>query len=161
MITSSVNNATLLEGGFGYSKETKTLTFDGATTNAVGNVAGTGNPATLFTVTGHVIARIFAIVTTAIVSTGNTGTIEVGIAGDTATLIAQSTVGSGTFIAEEIWHDGTPDAEIELLTVAADRIVSDGNDVILTCATNNIISGVLAIYCIWTALSSDGNVVAA
>lgn len=160
-ITSTIKATKSLSGGFGYETVKKVLTFAGGTANGVGDHDGTGNPATLFTVTGQVIMRIVGVITTAVVSTGDTGTIEVGISGDTATLIAQTTVGSGSLIAKEIWHDATVDAEIELLSVAGDRIISDGNDVILTAATNNIISGVIEFYCIWTPLSTGASVVAA
>ena len=40
-------------------------------------------------------------------------------------------------------------------------IITDGNDIQLTCGIANTNTGVIAFYCFWTPLSSDGNVVAA
>jgi hypothetical protein len=132
--------------------QTKTMTFAGGTTNDPGDVDGTGNPATLFTVTGDVILRIIGICKTNLA--GATATLEVGLTGNTATLIAQST--ATDIDADEIWHDATPDAKVELNSVAGARIISGGQDVIQTVGTANITSGVVEYYCFWRPLSSTG-----
>jgi len=67
--------------------ETKSITYSALTTGAVGATD-------LFTVTGVVNVRLFAVCSTSL--TGS-GTIEAGIAGATASLIAQTT---GTDIDE-------------------------------------------------------------
>ncbi|MHA2066817.1 MAG: hypothetical protein ACXABY_20800 [Candidatus Thorarchaeota archaeon] len=133
----------------------KTMTFDGGTTNDPGDFDGTGNPADLFTVTGTVKVRLLARCTTLL--TGASATVEVGTAATTAGLIAQTT---GTNIdANEIWHDATPDASVELSSVLTEKIVSD--NIIQTVATANVTAGVIEYTCFWFPLSEDGNVVAA
>jgi len=139
-----------------YDIQEKTLTFAGATPNAVGDYDGTGNPATLFTVTGSVELSIIAICTTTLTIDGG-ATVEVGTALSTAGLIAQ-TAGDAPDI-NEIWHDASPDASVELTSVITRKIVSQ--DVILTVATANVLTGVIKFMVKWAPISSDGNVVAA
>jgi hypothetical protein len=128
-------------------------TFDGATADARGEFDGAGNPTTLFTVTGDVLAIVFAKCTTLL--TGANATLEVGVAGNTAAIIAQTT---GTDIdANEIWNGATP-AAVALLTP---KLVSGGADIIETIATADVTAGVLEYHCLWVAVSSDGAVVAA
>lgn len=125
---------------------TKSITFAAATTGAVG-------PTTLFTVTGTVAVRIFGVVSDADVT--GSGTIEVGIAGNTAGLIAQTT---GTALdVGEVWVDNAP-ATIEALP--AMQIIGAGQDIIQTIATDTLNAGTLTYYCVWFPISSDGNVVA-
>lgn len=140
-----------------WARAEKTLTFAGAVTNDVGDFDGTGNPATLFTITGDVIVKVIGICVTTL--TGAAATLEVGVVGNTAGLIAQTT---GTDIdANEIWHDATPDNEIELSSVLLEKIIANGLDIINTVATANVTAGVIRYVCLWKPLSVDGNVVAA
>lgn len=132
--------------GFGEFLVQKDVTFSSTT--------GTVN---LFTVTGEVIVRIIAVVTTNVASGGGCNG-EVGIAGSTAAILATTDI--TLLAAREIWHDTTPDAEIEALSVMKDFIISDGNDIVLTLSAQAD-SGALAFHCFWTPLSADGNVVAA
>jgi len=128
----------------------KTVTFTAAGDGAVGTV-------TLFTVTGTVRVRAFGVCTTS--TTIQAGaTVEVGIAGNLAVLIAQTA--ADATVAGEIWHDASPDAEIELDTVASWYYISDGNDIILTVATNTVDSGVIEFYCEYQKVSANGDVVA-
>ena len=125
--------------------QTKAITYVGATTGAVGAT-------TLFTVTGVVMVRIFGIVSGADLT--GSGTLEVGISGNTAALIAQTT---GTALdVGEIWVDTGP-ATVEALPSA--QIVK--NDIIQTIGTDTITAGTITNYCLWYPISSDGNVVAA
>lgn len=134
---------------------TKTMAFDGGTDNDPGDQDGTGNPATLFTVTGTVAMKILAKCTTDLA--GASATLEVGTSATTAGLIAQTTA---TDIDEdEIWHDASPDASVEETSVLAERIVSD--NVIQTVGTANITAGVITYTCLWYPLSEDGLVEAA
>ena len=128
----------------------KTVTFDGSAGNgAVGTVS-------LFNVTGFVIAKIIARCTTLLA--GATATIEVGIAGNTAFIIAQST---GTDVdANEIWHDATPDSTIELASVIKE-VVINGSNIILTVATADVDSGVIEFNCFYEPLSAGAVVEAA
>jgi hypothetical protein len=126
---------------------TKSITYAAATTGATGAT-------TLFTVTGAVAIRIFAECTSDLTS-GGAATIEVGISGNTAALIAQTTatgIDSG-----EIWLD-TAAATVEALP--GQFILVGGTDIIQTIASTTITGGVLTYYCLWEPISSDGNVVA-
>lgn len=135
----------------------KSVAFAGGTTNDMGDYDGTGNPYTLFTVTGDVILRVIGICKENLA--GGSATLSVGFAGNTAALIALTT--ATDIDANEIWHDATPDATVELATVGAARIVSNGQDVIQTVATANITDGEITYYCFWRPLSADGLVEAA
>ena len=133
---------------------TKVMTLAGGTANDPGDYDGTGNPATLFTVTGDVLVRVFAVCSVDLV--GSSATIEVGITDNTAGLIAQTTA-EGIDIGE-IWLD-TATATIEALP--SEKILYNGTDIIQTVGTANITAGVLTYYCLWVPLNSTGNIVAA
>jgi hypothetical protein len=134
------------ENNFFSVKATKTVTFD-----------NDANPISLFTVTGDVVVKIIAVCTTNVAS-GAAGNVEVGIAADPDAIIA--TTVATALDAREIWHDNSPDAEIEAYSTTREYIITDGNDIILTPSAQ-IDSGVLVFYCDWTPLSTDGAVVAA
>ncbi len=140
----------------GWHRCEKTLTFAGATTDGIGDFNGTGNPATLFTVTGIIRVRIFAKCTTSL-AIDATATLQVGTALSTAGLIAL-TAGDAIDI-NEIWHDATPDASIELDTVSTEKIISQ--NVIATTATANINTGVIKFVLFWRPITDDGNAVPA
>jgi len=132
------------------------VTFAGGTANNLGDYDGTGNPATLFTITGSVLLRLLAICTTSLA--GTSATVEVGTALSTAGLIALTT--ATEIDINEIWHDATtPDSSIELSSVLTEKIVSQ--DVIQTVKTANITAGVIKYIALYYPLSSDGSVVAA
>lgn len=132
--------------GLGFT-DSKAITYAAGTTGATGAT-------TLFTVTGVVAVRIFAVCSDDLTS-GGAATLEVGIAGNTAALIAQTTatgIDSG-----EIWID-TAAATVEALP--AIQILS-GTNIIQTIGTTTVSGGTLTYYCLWLPISSDGNVVAA
>ena len=139
---------------FNTAKVTPTA-FAGATTDAHGDSAGTSNPFTLFTVTGDVLVRIFGVCTTLLTGTG---TLEVGVTGNTAALIAQTT---GTEIdANEIWSDASPTLGVDTLaSVLGPYIIVNGLDIIETVGTADITAGAIYYICLWRPLSHDGNVV--
>lgn len=111
----------------------------------------------LFTVTGLVKARVVARCT--IVTAIQAGaTIEVGVAGDTAAIIAQAAGDAPD--ADEIWHDATPDADHELDSVSVSWLLN-GTDIIQTIGTNTIDSGAIEYICEWEPLSANGEVIAA
>jgi len=132
----------------------KTMTFAGGTTNDPGDYDGTGNPATLFTVTGDVLVRVFGVCTVDLA--GVNATLEVGVTGGTALLIALTT--ATTIDAGTTWTDTGP-AKTEAVPGAF--ILPAGQDIIQTVATANVTSGVIVFYCAWSPLSADGDVVAA
>jgi hypothetical protein len=125
--------------------ETKEITYAAATTGATGAT-------NLFKVTGLVNVRLMAVCST---SLAGSGTIEAGISGATASLIAQTT---GADIDEdEIWLDATP-ATYETYPSG---ILLNGSDIIQTIATDTLTAGTLKYYCVWSPVSTDGNVSAA
>ena len=131
--------------GLGFT-ETKAITYSALTTGAVGAT-------TLFTVTGVVAVRLFGVVSGADLT--GAGTLEAGISGNTAALIAQTT-GTGLDVGE-VWIDNAP-ATVEALP--AMQILAAGTDVIQTIGTDTITAGTITYYCLWYPISTDGNVVA-
>lgn len=124
-----------------------TWTFAAATTGAVGSH-------TLFTVTGNVILTIFGVVDTTITS-GGAPTVEVGVTGNTAVLIAQAT--AANLADGDIWVDAT-DTRVGAGVVPSMQIINDGLDVLLKITGATLTAGVIDFYCLWRPLSADGNV---
>ncbi len=119
---------------------------------------------TLFTVTGLVLVRVYGRATTLLTSTGNTGTLSLGITGTVALFIAATTAnGSTNFIANSIWIDNAPTVLAKALPTLSNtlNVAASNANILLTIATNNMTAGGMEIYCDWTPVSSDGNVVAA
>lgn len=133
---------------------TKSVVFDGGTTNDPGDYDGDGNPLTLFTVRGTVSMKLFARCATSL--TGASATIKVGTALSDAALLPSTT--AANIAANELWHDASPDASIELSSVLTEKIVNQ--DVIQTIGTANVTAGALTYICIWKPLSEDGLVIA-
>lgn len=148
------NGVPFYDPNFGFIA-TKTMTFAGGTTNDPGDYDGTGNPATLFDVTGSIRCKLLAKCTTNLA--GASATVSVGTALSAAGLIASTT--ATNLAANEIWHDNAPDASVELTSVLTEKIVSQ--DIIQTVGTANITGGVIVYTLFWYPLSYDGNAVAA
>ena len=122
------------------------------------NATATGQH-TVFTVTGDVALRLFAICKTAVVTVGGVGTCSLGIATDVAAIIP---VTSGdALLANEIWHDASPDSPLENLSVARSLILSNGQDVTLDLLVAAFTSGVIRFYYTFKPFSNDGRVVPA
>lgn len=124
-----------------------------------GDDAGAQGAFTIFTITGDVLLQVFGICDVALL--GATATIELGVSGNTAILIAQAT---GTdLIADEIWHDASPTTTIEQIDIDGARtfVVAGGQDAIFTIGTADLTAGDIDFYALWRPLSSDGLVVAA
>ena len=126
--------------------QSKTITYVAASTGAVGSK-------TLFTVTGTVAVYVFGICAIDLASAG--GTIEVGITGNTAAVIAQAT--STDIDAGEFWRDATP------VTVAAipSLLMLNATNILQKITGATVSAGEMTYYCLWIPISSDGNVVAA
>ena len=119
-----------------------TITFTGA--------AGAGAQGTVAvaTMTGAVmIHSVGAYCTTNLA--GATATIEMGVASDTAELIAQTT--ATNIDAGMVWESATPDEGVTLVTSKA-----IAGNIILTVATADITAGVLKIAIEYTPLTTDG-----
>lgn len=121
---------------------TKTVTYSALTTGATG-------AHTLFTVKGSVFAKIFAVCSADLTSAG-AATNEVGTAGNTAALIAQTTA---TAIDNgEIWYNNTPVAEVVATSNFTEKLVV--SDIIETIATDTITGGTVTYYCLWSPIGT-------
>lgn len=127
----------------GVGKLTQTITFS----NDTGTVS-------VFTVTGDVLIRIIAVITTNLASVAGAN-IQLGVVGYTDAMIIDTV--ATTMDAREIWNDSGVSNEIENIDSIRKYIVTDGNNVVLTL-DDQIDSGVIVFYCFWTPLSSDGKV---
>jgi len=130
----------------------KVYTFATATTGAVGSY-------TLFTVTGCVKIKLYAVCLTSVVPAVGGATIEVGTPASTAGLIAQAT--AADLIAGELWDDDTPTTKIEPDSAIPEVIIGDGADITLKITTQAVASGVIEFRVEYVPISSNGALVAA
>lgn len=124
----------------------KSITYVAGTTGATGAT-------TLFNVTGVCFVRLFAVASGTDLT--GSGTLEAGIAGNTASLLAQ--VAATALDVGEIWTDNGP-ATVEALPTG--NIVS-GTNIIQTIATDTVTAGTLTYYCIWVPITPNAVVAAA
>jgi len=114
---------------------------------------------TIFTVTGDVCVQVFGLCQV-LLDSGGAATIELGIVGNTAALIAQTT--ATDLDAYETWQDATPEANPGAVSLdSRGFVVANGADIILTIGTANLTAGDVDFVCRWWPISTDGNVVAA
>ncbi len=123
----------------------RVMEFDGVSQGRVGTE-------TLFSVTGLIRGYIIALVDTTLVGAA---TIEAGVSGATAGLIAQ-VANATSLVAKEIWHDATPDAFIELGSVGVDRFIS--NHVIQTIGSATVTAGKIRYILIWRPVTTNAAV---
>lgn len=131
--------------------------FTGGTADTRGDNGGTNDPYTLFTVTGDVLVRIFGVCTTDLA--GATATLEVGLTGNTAALIAQTT--ATDIDVNDIWNDTAPTVGTDTLAnITGPHVIVNGLDIIETVGTADITSGNVYYICLWRPLvqvtSADG-----
>ena len=113
----------------------------------------------IFTVTGDVMARCFAVVgATAITSTSGTTTLSVGTAEDAVAILAATTIDNAQFAATDVWLDTTPTVDVEILS-ADWFIIGGGADIEVARSADDITAGAITFYCQWIALSSGATVV--
>lgn len=125
------------------------ITFAAATTGAVATHE-------LFKVTGLVRMIIIPVCT---VNLAGSGTIELGVAGDTDAFIATTT---GTDIdAGDLWLDATPAELAHDFSSAIDKLVANGLDVGYEIKTDTLTAGAITFHCWYWPLDSDGAVEAA
>lgn len=121
------------------------------------------SPITIFTVTGTVLIRCYAVVTTAITSTSNTGTLALGVTGTTGLYMPATTAnGSTNFILNSVWVDNAPTTKSKVLVAPNNMslpILATADNVILTIATNNMTAGGMTIYADWIPVTSGASVV--
>lgn len=141
--------------------------FTGATANTRGDKDGTNAAYTLFTVTGDVIVRLWGVCTVDLV--GATATVSVGVAGNTAALLALET--ATEIDATGIYVSATQViGAVALSSVTGPFVIANGLDIIETVATADVTSGNIYYICLWRPVTSGkdavgvdvaGNVVAA
>jgi hypothetical protein len=130
--------------------------FVGGTANARGDHDGTSDPTTLFNVTGDVLVRVYGVCTETLVGAA---TIEVGLTGNTAELLAQ-VANASTIATNDIWVDGTVDdvRAAAFADVIAERLIVNGSDIIETIASANITAGELYYVCLWRPVTEGATV---
>jgi len=127
-------------------------------TDDAGGTAAT-SPFTVFNVTGDVYAQVWGLCQTSLTS-GGVATIELGISGNTAALIAQTT--ATDLDQYETWQDATPEANPGNVPLdARGFVIANGADVILTIGAANLTAGDVDFVCRWFPISDDGAVTAA
>lgn len=126
----------------------KTLTFNN---DGIGQLS-------LFTVTGSVKVELIAIVKTNVASAA-AGTVSVGIATNVDSIIAVTL--ATDLDAKEIWHDTSPDSEIESLDTIRGYLISDGNDITLDILVGQIDSGVILFKIEWSPIEEGSILVVA
>ena len=123
----------------------KTITFTaGAGTGNIGTVA-------VATTTGSIFIQEAGAVCTTSLTADGAATIEMGVANDTAGILAQATA---TALDAGMAWAATPD---ELIPTAA-NITATG-DIIITVATANLTAGVILVCIYYKPLTVDGYLV--
>lgn len=118
------------------------------------------SPVTLFTVTGPVLARVFATIETGLTSTSSTGTIAIGVTGNTGAFIAATTADGTNFPTGSVWAgDTSPTVKAEVFSGAALNWAPVNNtNIIATIATNSMTAGAMTFYCQYILLSTTSTV---
>ncbi|KKL17220.1 hypothetical protein LCGC14_2487720, partial [marine sediment metagenome] len=132
--------------------------FDGGTTNSHGDLAGTNDPYTIFTVNGDIIIKaIWGICNTTLVSA--TGQIEVGVVGNLAALIALEEVDE--ILDGNVYVSATQAVGVASITNSGLFAINDGLDIIETPLTANVTGGQLDYYCIWAPVEDGASLTSA
>jgi len=138
----------------GAERVEKDVVFATATTGAAASKR-------LFTVTGCVALTVVALCTTDLVAAVGGATLEVGLTGATAVLIAQTT--AENIDADEVWSAAAPATKYAAITdlIPVWYIVNTGIHVLYTVATQAVATGAIKFICFWEPISEDGYVEAA
>lgn len=107
----------------------------------------------IFGVTGEVAVRVWGDCTTAVTSTCNTGTLELGVSGATAVLVPQITAGSSAIVAGDVLNNPTTTVGAGIQDTAF-TVISSGADIEMTVGTNAMTAGVIDWYCEWYPLTA-------
>ena len=110
----------------------------------------------LFTITGVVKARVFAIVTETLVGAG---TLEVGVAGATAGLIAQVADATDLAAGDVLANSGT--ATLVPLGQTNEFAIMSNTDIDVLVGTANITDGTMTFYVEWSPISVGATLVTA
>lgn len=149
------NRVPLLNPEYGLVVVSSPSAFTGGSANTRGDFDGTGNPTTLFTVTGKCLIRIYGVCTVDL--EGAAATLEVGITGSTARLIAQTT--ATNIDNGESWFSNTPAFGVPLSSLT--QYAVQDTSIIETVGTANITAGQIYYVCMYYPLTSGSRVEAA
>jgi len=127
-------------------------------TDDAGGTSAT-SPFTVFSVTGDVYAQAFGLCQVTVASVGGAATIELGIGGNTAALIAQTA--ADDLDQYETWQDAGPEANPGAVPLdARGFVIANGADVIMTIGAANLTAGDVDFVARWFPISDDGDVTA-
>ena len=155
-----------MSSGGGTTDQTpwETATFTKADVTAAGSSGAwtmVNSPITIATVTGTVLVRAFARITTTFTSTSNTGKPLLGAAGATSQLLSAVTA-DGTNLAEGFMWSSTSAGPLALWATNSQNFVPmTAGDIIITILTNDMTAGGVVIELQWIPLSAGATVVAA
>ena len=116
---------------------------------------------TVFTVTGDIACFAAASIDVELTSTSDNGTIELGVAGNTACLLVQDVMDSTAFQIGDSWTLIEASDSNGLQIADEPIIIGNSVDIIQTIGTNAALTGDVDYYLFWRPLSADGNVVPA
>lgn len=116
--------------------------------------------ATMFTVTGDVEVEFIAVVpTTQITSTSGFTSLSLGVSGSASAFLGDTFVdNAGNLQAGDVWGSGG--SSVKYGNWSTKAVIGNGADVVLTRSVDDLLGGDLKIYCRFTPISDDGNVVA-
>jgi hypothetical protein len=160
-VASSIQDILHKDGSFTFDKGTDSL--EAISDNNFKTLVRTSTILTsastiCFNVTGSVIVKIFGICKTGVTTDGAVPTIELGVSGNTAILIAQIADARDLAI-NEIWTDATPDSTVQDISSLPEFVISNGQDIILTVGNSaNVTAGDVELYCIWKPLSDGASI---
>ena len=146
--------------GYNVAKKVSSA-FTGATSNAHGDKDGTLSAYPLFTVYGDVLLHVFGICN--VLPVGASGTLEVGVASNTAAIIAQET--ASEIALGNVFVSATQSVGVARLVgqpfVAAGRADGSALTIIETVATTDLSAGQIDYYCLWIPLEPGAKVLVA
>lgn len=132
--------------------------FTGAVSNAHGDKDGTLAAYPLFTCYGDLLLHVFGICN--VLPVGASGTLEVGIAGNTPCLIAQET--ASEIAAGNVFVSATQAVGAARLVgqpfVMAGKADGSARTIIETVATTDLSAGQIDYYCMWIPLEDGARV---
>lgn len=126
----------------------------------VGSQLTTGlSPVTIFTILGKIKAKIWGFIDTAITSTGGTGTLAVGVTGNTAAFIAATTADGTNFPTGSVWAgDTSPTVKAEVFSATAlNGAPVNNTNAIMTIATNSMTAGDMTMVAEWLPMNSSAS----
>jgi len=113
---------------------------------------GTVAAHTLFTVTGDCLVSVFGVCNTNLTGAG---TIEVGVAGNTASLLAQ--IADATTLDDgDVYVDAT--TMVGAGAIPATKVINDGADIIMTIGGTAITAGQVNFYLTYRPLSDGASI---